>query len=105
MHVTEVARADNLLQECQSCSQFKVHQYTEKRPNLPQVKVLYVRNLKSDVTEEQLKEKFEPYGKIERVKKIKDYGFIHFEDRDDAVKAMEDLNGTVISFKHCWLFF
>ena len=57
-----------------------------------------MRNLKSDVTEEQLKEKFEPYGKIERVKKIKDYGFIHFEDRDDAVKAMEDLNGTVISF-------
>ena len=61
------------------------------------MKVLYVRNLKSDVTEEQLKEKFEPYGKIERVKKIKDYGFIHFEDRDDAVKAMEELNGTVIS--------
>ena len=59
--------------------------------------MLYVRNLKSDVTEEQLKEKFEPYGKIERVKKIKDYGFIHFEDRDDAVKAMEELNGTVIS--------
>ena len=57
-----------------------------------------MRNLKSDVTEEQLKEQFEPYGKIERVKKIKDYGFIHFEDRDDAVKAMEDLNGTVISF-------
>ena len=67
-------------------------------PYLFQVKVLYVRNLKSDVTEEQLKEKFEPYGKIERVKKIKDYGFIHFEDRDDAVKAMEELNGTVISF-------
>lgn len=63
-----------------------------------QVKVLYVRNLKSDVSEEQLKEKFEPYGKIERVKKIKDYGFIHFEDRDDAVKAMEELNGTVNIF-------
>ena len=67
-----------------------------------QVKVLYVRNLKSDVTEEQLKEKFEPFGKIERVKKIKDYGFIHFEDRDDAVKAMDELNGTVI--EHCWPF-
>ena len=60
-----------------------------------QVKVLYVRNLKADVSEEQLKEKFEPYGKIERVKKIKDYGFVHFEDRDNAVKAMDELNGTV----------
>lgn len=60
---------------------------------MSKVKVLYVRNLKADITEEQLKEKFEPYGKIDRVKKIKDYGFVHFEDRDNAVKAMDDLNG------------
>ena len=40
-------------------------------------------------------EYFEPYGKIERVKKIKDYGFVHFEERENAVKAMEALNGTV----------
>jgi len=44
--------------------------------------VLYVRNLTSDVTEEQLKEKFGAFGKVERVKKIKDYGFVHFEERD-----------------------
>jgi len=61
---------------------------------MSKVKVLYVRNLKSDITEEQLKERFESYGKIERVKKIKDYGFVHFEDRDAALKAMEGLNGT-----------
>ena len=60
-----------------------------------QVKVLYVRNLRQDVTEEQLKEKFEPYGKIERVKKIKDYGFVHFEEREHAVNAMDALNGQV----------
>ena len=59
------------------------------------VKVLYVRNLTSDVTEEQLKEKFGAFGKVERVKKIKDYGFVHFEEREDAVKAMEALNGDV----------
>lgn len=63
---------------------------------MSKVKVLYVRNLKSDITEEQLKEKFEPYGKIERVKKIKDYGFIHFDDRESALKAMEDLNGKAL---------
>lgn len=63
---------------------------------MAKVKVLYVRNLTSDVTEEMLKEKFGAYGKVERVKKIKDYGFIHFEDRDDAVKAMEALNGEKI---------
>ena len=57
------------------------------------MKVLYVRNLKSDVTEDQLREKFEQYGKVERVKKVKDYSFIHFEDRDSALHAMQLLNG------------
>lgn len=57
--------------------------------------MLYVRNLTSDVTEDLLKEKFGSFGKLERAKKIKDYGFIHFEDRDDALKAMESLNNQV----------
>jgi len=57
--------------------------------------VLYVRNLKSDVTEDQLRQLFEVHGKVERVKKVKDYGFIHFEDRDNALHAMELLNRTV----------
>ena len=54
-----------------------------------QVRVLYVRNLTQDCSEEKLKETFEQHGKIERVKKIKDYAFIHFEDRDCAVKVMK----------------
>ncbi|XP_054265512.1 heterogeneous nuclear ribonucleoprotein Q-like isoform X4 [Macrosteles quadrilineatus] len=60
---------------------------------MSKVKVLYVRNLTQDCTEEKLKEAFEVYGVVERVKKIKDYAFIHFEDRDSAVAAMEALNG------------
>ncbi|KAK0053525.1 heterogeneous nuclear ribonucleoprotein R-like isoform X1 [Biomphalaria pfeifferi] len=63
---------------------------------MSKVKVLYVRNLTSDVSEETLKEKFGEYGKVERVKKIKDYGFIHYEERDDALKAMASLNGEKI---------
>ncbi|KAJ8920437.1 hypothetical protein NQ315_005305 [Exocentrus adspersus] len=59
---------------------------------MSKVKVLYVRNLTQEITEEKLKEVFELYGKVERVKKIKDYAFIHFEDRDNAVKAMEELD-------------
>lgn len=38
-------------------------------------------------------EQFENYGRVERVKKLKDYAFVHFEDRDNAVKAMRDLDG------------
>ncbi|XP_063243886.1 heterogeneous nuclear ribonucleoprotein Q isoform X4 [Bacillus rossius redtenbacheri] len=60
---------------------------------MSKVKVLYVRNLTQDCSEDKLKESFETYGKVERVKKIKDYAFIHFEDRDNAIKAMNALNG------------
>ncbi|XP_077289142.1 synaptotagmin binding cytoplasmic RNA interacting protein isoform X2 [Arctopsyche grandis] len=60
---------------------------------MSKVKVLYVRNLTQDISEESLKDTFEGYGKVERVKKIKDYAFIHFADRDTAVKAMNSLDG------------
>ena len=33
------------------------------------------------------------YGKVDRVKKIKDYAFVHFEERDQAVEAMRALDG------------
>ena len=58
---------------------------------MSKVKVLYVRNLVSSITEENLRETFGQHGNVERVKKIKDYAFIHFEDRDQAVTAMKML--------------
>ncbi|XP_078471623.1 heterogeneous nuclear ribonucleoprotein Q-like isoform X3 [Lampetra planeri] len=60
---------------------------------MSKVKVLFVRNLASAVTEEILQDTFSVFGKLERVKKLKDYAFVHFEDRDDAVKAMDEMNG------------
>jgi len=60
---------------------------------MSKVKVLYIRNLTQDVSEDKIKENFEKHGKVERVKKIKDYAFVHFEDRDSAVQAMEALDG------------
>jgi len=59
---------------------------------MSRVKVLYCRNLTASVTEESLRETFERFGRVERVKKIKDYAFVHFEERDQAVEAMEALN-------------
>ncbi|XP_043923426.1 heterogeneous nuclear ribonucleoprotein Q isoform X1 [Protopterus annectens] len=61
---------------------------------MAKVKVLFVRNLASSVTEETLEKAFSQYGKLERVKKLKDYAFIHFDEREDAVKALEEMNGT-----------
>ncbi|XP_048489568.1 heterogeneous nuclear ribonucleoprotein R isoform X7 [Plutella xylostella] len=60
---------------------------------MSKVKVLYVRNLTQEISEEALKDEFERFGTVERVKKIKDYAFVHFEDRDCAVKAMQELDG------------
>lgn len=67
---------------------------------MSKVKVLYVRNLTQDISEEKLKESFEQFGKVERVKKIKDYAFVHFEDRDNAVLAMQDLDGKLIGLSN-----
>jgi Q family heterogeneous nuclear ribonucleoprotein R len=63
---------------------------------MSKVKVLYVRNLTQRVTEEELKQAFQAKGAVERVKKIKDYAFVHFSVRDDAAKAMAELNGVEI---------
>jgi len=63
-----------------------------------QVKILYVRNLMLSTSEETLENIFNQAasrcGAVERVKKIKDYAFIHFHDRDDAMKALHVINGT-----------
>lgn len=64
---------------------------------MSKVKVLYVRNLTSESTEESLRTLFEPHGQVERVKKIKDYAFVHFLSRESAVRAMEQLDGTPVN--------
>ncbi|XP_028296310.1 heterogeneous nuclear ribonucleoprotein Q-like isoform X2 [Gouania willdenowi] len=60
---------------------------------MAKVKVLFVRNLANSVTEESLEKAFGQFGTLERVKKLKDYAFVHFEQREGAVKAMEEMNG------------
>uniref|UniRef100_A0A2K6SNK3 RRM domain-containing protein n=1 Tax=Saimiri boliviensis boliviensis TaxID=39432 RepID=A0A2K6SNK3_SAIBB len=48
------------------------------------------------LTEEILEKSFSEFGRLERVKKLKDYAFVHFEDRGVAIKAMNDMNGKEI---------
>ncbi|XP_028653309.1 heterogeneous nuclear ribonucleoprotein Q isoform X2 [Erpetoichthys calabaricus] len=72
---------------------------------MAKVKVLFVRNLASTVTEEILEKTFSQFGKLERVKKLKDYAFIHFDDRDGAVKALEEMNGKDLEGEHIEIVF
>nr|XP_061806264.1 heterogeneous nuclear ribonucleoprotein Q-like isoform X4 [Nerophis lumbriciformis] len=60
---------------------------------MAKVKVLFVRNLSNGVTEEILETCFSQFGKVDRVKKLKDYAFVHFEERAGAVKALAEMNG------------
>lgn len=62
------------------------------------VKILYVRNLMLTTAEETIEKEFSNVkpGSVERVKKIRDYAFVHFKNRTDAVDAMNTLNGKII---------
>lgn len=56
------------------------------------VKVLFLRNLATTVTDwksEILEKSFFEFRRLERVKKLKDYAFVHFGDRRAAVKVMD----------------
>ena len=73
------------------------------------MRILYVRNLMLSTTEESLERLFTDAVRgsddassmssdtsvIERVKKIRDYAFIHFRDRELALAAMHRLNGLL----------
>ena len=60
---------------------------------IAQVKVLYVRNLMLTTSEQLIQEAFSYHAPVERVKKIRDYAFVHFESREGAMKALRALNG------------
>mmetsp|Transcript_25971 Transcript_25971/g.42622 ORF Transcript_25971/g.42622 Transcript_25971/m.42622 type:complete len:449 (+) Transcript_25971:114-1460(+) len=75
---------------------------------MAQVKIVYVRNLPESLTDETLRKTFEVYGPLTQViipsgpkvqiknRRPRDYGFVHFEQRADALKAIEALNHTTL---------
>jgi len=62
---------------------------------------LFVGNLNWETKDEGLREVFEPFGEIVEAKVISDrntgrsrgFGFVTFEEENDAQKAMEELDG------------
>jgi RNA recognition motif-containing protein len=62
---------------------------------------IYVGNLLFDVTEDELKELFAPFGQVTEVRlimdkfsgKTKGFGFIEMPSKEEAQKAIEGLNG------------
>jgi len=58
---------------------------------MARVKVLFIRNLTMDTTQDEILATFEAAsdGQVDRVKKAKDYAFVHFATREAAEKAYE----------------
>jgi RNA recognition motif-containing protein len=63
---------------------------------MSQVKVLYVRNLMLSTSEAKILEEFSAFAPVERVKKIRDYAFVHFVSRLGAITTMKALNGALL---------
>ncbi|KAJ4978883.1 hypothetical protein NE237_009663 [Protea cynaroides] len=67
---------------------------------------LFIKNLDPDITEELLQEKFSEFGKITNLIISKDnngnsrgFGFVNFDNPDDAKGATEAMNGTQLGSK------
>jgi polyadenylate-binding protein len=70
---------------------------------------VYVKDLDPALTESQLAAKFETFGKTANVVIMrnldgssKGFGFVCFEKHEDAVKAVEELNGALLLSKKIW---
>ena len=61
---------------------------------------IYVGNLSFDANEDQLRELFEGYGKVDSAKIISDqftgrsrgFGFVEMADQEEGMRAIEELN-------------
>ena len=66
---------------------------------------IFIKNLPGEVTLNELNELFEPYGTItsstcspiEVNGELKSYGYVNFENHEDALKAVNELNETTFS--------
>ena len=66
---------------------------------------LYVSNLGDQITDDSLEAIFAAHGKVSSARVIKDrfsgysrgFGFVDMPDDEEAQKAMEKINGTVVN--------
>jgi polyadenylate-binding protein len=71
---------------------------------------VYVKNLSETVTDDELKEMFGKYGTITSAVVMRDsdgksrcFGFVNFENADDAAQAVQELNGKVFNDKELYV--
>lgn len=53
---------------------------------------IFIGNLASSATAEELRELFEKYGKVSECDIVKNYGFVHMNNMSEAEQAIQHLN-------------
>ncbi|XP_068190155.1 embryonic polyadenylate-binding protein B-like [Antennarius striatus] len=71
---------------------------------------VYVKNFGEDYTDEKLEELFSEFGRTLSVRVMKDdkgrsrgFGFVNFDNNEDALKAVDELNGKEINGKSLYV--
>jgi len=64
---------------------------------MPEPTTVFCGNLPVGCTSKELLDLFEPYGEIHDHNMVKTYAFIQFVNKDDAEKAVKDLQGSKMS--------
>ncbi|XP_040997988.1 polyadenylate-binding protein 2-like [Juglans microcarpa x Juglans regia] len=89
---------------------FLHRQERESSLNKTKFNNVYVKNLSEATTDEDLKKSFGEYGPITSAVvmrdadgKSKSFGFVNYENADDAAKAVEALNGKVVDDKEWYV--
>ena len=60
------------------------------------VKVVFLRKLTLDTSERELQEIFSQFGQVDRIKKMKDFAFVHLESHAASLEAVRSLDGAEI---------
>ncbi|XP_014816234.1 PREDICTED: RNA-binding protein 4B-like isoform X2 [Calidris pugnax] len=65
---------------------------TPPTPRLGEMVKLFIGNLPREATEQEIRSLFEQYGKVLECDIIKNYGFVHIEDKTAAEDAIRNLH-------------
>ncbi|KAL0726366.1 hypothetical protein Bca4012_022459 [Brassica carinata] len=89
---------------------FLRRQERDSTANITKFTNVYVKNLAESTTDDDLEKAFSEYGKITSAvvmrdgeEKSKGFGFVNFENADDAAKAVESLNGQTFDDKEWYV--
>ncbi|XP_067877843.1 RNA-binding protein 4B-like [Heterodontus francisci] len=88
--------AEEASQAIAALNQYELHgkklNVAESRPRPAAVTKVYVGNLAPGCTNQELRAKFEEYGRVVECDIVKDYAFVHMEKEEDAVQAITNLD-------------